>query len=111
MPGRVGLPYPDVNMVPGQMLAHYSLLERLGAGGMGVVYKALDTHLNRTVAIKLLPSDAVADPSRRQRFIQETRAASALHHPNIIDGIVLALSERAGNIWMAKWDRNEKPGN
>jgi serine/threonine-protein kinase len=66
------------------MLAHYRILERLGAGGMGEVYKALDTRLNRTVAIKILPRDAVADPARRQRFIQEAQAASALDHPNII---------------------------
>jgi len=68
----------------GRMLAHYRIEARLGAGGMGVVYKALDTHLNRTVAIKMLPPRAVSDPGRRERFIREARAASALDHPNIV---------------------------
>jgi len=71
-------------MNPGQMLAHYRIEARLGAGGMGVVYKALDTHLNRPVAIKVLAAEALADPARRQRFIQEAHAASALDHPNIV---------------------------
>jgi serine/threonine protein kinase len=81
-------------MNPGDMLAHYRILERLGAGGMGVVYKALDTHLNRTVAIKVLPADAVAHPGRRERFIQEAHAASALDHPNIVT--VFDISEAGG---------------
>ena len=65
-------------------LGHYRIEAKLGEGGMGVVYRALDTHLNRTVAIKVLPAGAVVDPGRRQRFVQEARAASALDHPNII---------------------------
>jgi serine/threonine protein kinase len=69
---------------PGRLLAHYRIQERLGEGGMGVVYKALDTHLDRTVAIKVLPRQAVADPVRRRRFVQEARAASALEHANIV---------------------------
>jgi tetratricopeptide (TPR) repeat protein len=68
----------------GQTLGHYRILERLGAGGMGVVYKALDTRLNRVVALKALAPDKVADPDRRRRFIQEAQAASALDHPNIV---------------------------
>jgi serine/threonine protein kinase len=67
-----------------QTIAHYQILEKLGEGGMGAVYKARDTHLNRVVAIKILPSEALSDDMRRQRFIQEAQAASAIDHPNII---------------------------
>jgi serine/threonine protein kinase len=68
----------------GSTLGHFEILEKLGEGGMGVVYKARDTHLDRLVAIKTLPADRVADPERRQRFIQEAKAASALNHPGIV---------------------------
>jgi serine/threonine protein kinase len=68
----------------GQQLGSYQILALLGAGGMGVVYKARDTRLNRTVAIKVLPSNKVSEPERKRRFIQEARAASALNHPNIV---------------------------
>ncbi len=68
----------------GKALGHFQVLERLGEGGMGVVYKARDTHLDRSVAIKILPAGKVSDPQRKARFIREAKAASALNHPNII---------------------------
>uniref|UniRef100_Q020S4 Serine/threonine protein kinase n=1 Tax=Solibacter usitatus (strain Ellin6076) TaxID=234267 RepID=Q020S4_SOLUE len=68
----------------GKSIAHYLVVERLGQGGMGVVYKARDSHLDRFVALKVLPPERVADPERKRRFVQEAKAASALNHPNII---------------------------
>jgi serine/threonine-protein kinase len=68
----------------GRQVGHYQILSRLGEGGMGVVYKARDTHLDRFVAIKVLPAELVADSDRKRRFVQEAKAASALNHPNII---------------------------
>ncbi len=72
-----------VGMV-GKNLQQYQFLEKLGAGGMGEIYKARDTRLNRFVAIKVLTSASAGDPERRRRFIQEAQASSALNHPNII---------------------------
>jgi serine/threonine protein kinase len=68
----------------GRRVAHYEIVDKLGEGGMGVVYKARDHHLDRFVALKLLRADKGTDPERRRRFIQEAKAASALNHPNII---------------------------
>ena len=68
----------------GQTIVHYKLLEKLGAGGMGEIYKAEDTRLHRTVAVKVLTPAVSGDDERRKRFLQEAQAASALNHPNII---------------------------
>src|SRR5437660_6834788 len=68
----------------GQMLGHYRIDSKLGEGGMGVVYRAFDTHLDRAAAIKVLRPDATASPERKLRFVQEAKSASALNHSSII---------------------------
>jgi len=81
-----------MNTVIGQTLGHYRIEAKLGEGGMGLVYRAFDTHLDRPVAIKILRADATTSPERKRRFVQEAKAASALNHPNIIHIYDIGLS-------------------
>ncbi|HEV8348193.1 MAG TPA: protein kinase [Vicinamibacterales bacterium] len=82
-----------------ESLAHYKILERIGAGGMGEVYRARDTRLGRTVAVKVLPAAVADNPERRERFLREARATAALSHPNI--AALYEIGEDQGHLFLA----------
>src|SRR5438270_6370347 len=80
-------------MTPGTAIAHYKITAKLGEGGMGAVYRATDTKLNRDVAIKVLPDSFASDPDRMARFTREAQVLASLNHPNI--AAIYGVEERA----------------
>ena len=80
-------------------LAHFQIIERIGEGGMGIVYRASDEKLGRVVALKVLPSGFEADPVRRGRFLREARSAAAVTHPNV--ATIYEVGESDGRVFIA----------
>src|SRR6266849_3801072 len=95
---------PEATLIPmgmeaGQSLSHYHIVSKIGAGGMGEVYLAQDTKLDRKVALKILPADVASNRERMERFIREAKSAAALSHPNIAQ--IFEIGEDAGTHFIA----------